>query len=112
MRSMEIKHEQQMKELREEMKKEREEMKKELEAANVNKDRGYGKVHVVTGYKEEWKSKHNHYNKELNAIGSTKGGPDRMNEIPGDILKYGYGTVVYTVIVRLLEMRVFWIPWL
>ena len=53
MRSMEIKHEQQMKELREEMKKEREEMKKELESANVNKDRGYGKVHVVAGYKEE-----------------------------------------------------------
>ena len=55
MRSMEIKHEEQIKELREEMKTEREEMKKELEEMKkeleaANKDRGYGKVHVAAGY--------------------------------------------------------------
>ena len=55
MKSMQIKHEQQMKELREEMKKERDEMKKEVEAAKVNKDKRLGKT--VTGHKKWQKQK-------------------------------------------------------
>ena len=57
MMSMQIKHEKQIKELREEMKKEREEMKKEREAAKVNKDKGLGKTE--TGHKEFQKQKSN-----------------------------------------------------
>ena len=64
-RSMEIRHEEQMKELREEM-------KKELEAAKVKNYRRHDET--VKGKKMSGKSKHNHSNNELNTSGS------RVNE--------------------------------